>query len=94
MKYLALVGILAGFVSAQSLPDNDGRATLERVCGSCHGADIVIGMSQTKDGWTDVVNGMKDRGATGSEDDFKQIVDYLVRNFGPKPAPAKPAPKQ
>jgi hypothetical protein len=34
---------------------------------------------------------MKDRGATGTDDDFKQIIDYLVRNFGAKPAPAKPA---
>jgi cytochrome c5 len=95
---IGLFGIFAGLVSAQGLPDNEGRAAMERVCGACHGADIVIGMSQSKDGWTDVVNAMKDRGATGSEDDFKQIVDYLVRNFGAKPAapakPAKPAPSK
>jgi cytochrome c5 len=93
MRHFALVGIFglfAGLAGAQGLPDNDGRATYETVCGACHGADSVIGMSQTKEGWTDLVQAMRDRGATGSEDDFKKIVEYLTRNFPAKPAPAKP----
>jgi hypothetical protein len=38
----------------------------------------------TRDGWTQVVTEMIQRGAQGSEDDFAQIVDYLATNFPPK----------
>ncbi len=89
---IGIFGIFAGLANAQGLPDNEGRATYENVCGACHGADIVIGMQQSKEGWTDLVQAMKDRGAAGSDDDFKTVIDYLTRNFPMKPAaPAKPA---
>ena len=39
----------------------------------------------TRTGWEDEVADMKDRGAVGTEDDFKKIIDYLARNFPPKP---------
>jgi mono/diheme cytochrome c family protein len=91
MRPWTLVAVFAGLASAQGLPDNEGRALYERVCGACHGADIVIGSSNTKEGWTDLVDAMKDRGAEMNADEHKTIVDYLVRNFGPKPAAPKPA---
>jgi hypothetical protein len=32
-------------------------------------------------GWEDEVKNMRDRGAVGSDEDFKKIVDYLARTF-------------
>lgn len=74
--------ILLAPVSAQGLPDGEGRATYEMICGSCHGADIVIGSQGTRARWEEVVDAMRNRGAYGSEEDFKTVVNYLARYFG------------
>jgi competence protein ComEA len=68
---------------AQGLPDGEGRATYETVCGSCHGADIVVGSQGSRARWEETVDAMRNRGAYGSEDDFKVVVNYLARYFGP-----------
>ena len=67
---------------AQGLPDGTGRAVYENVCGSCHGADIVIGSQGTRARWEETVEAMKNRGAAGSDDDFKAVLDYLAKYFG------------
>jgi competence protein ComEA len=69
-------------LSAQGLPDGEGRATYEMVCGACHGADIVIGSQGTRARWEEVVEAMRNRGAYGSDDDFKVVINYLARYFG------------
>lgn len=94
MKRLALLVAFAGIASAQGLPDNEGRALYERVCGACHGADIVIGMSNSQEGWSELVDAMKDRGAEMNDAERTTIIGYLVRNFPSKPAPPKPAPSK
>lgn len=85
--FLLLAGGCAVPALAQQksqLPDGPGKEPTQRVCSACHGAEIVIGRGLTRDGWTQVVTEMIQRGAQGSEDDFAQIVDYLATNFPPK----------
>ena len=41
-------------------------------------------MRGTEKDWKDVIELMVDRGATGSEDEFKSILAYLAKNYGPK----------
>jgi mannose-6-phosphate isomerase-like protein (cupin superfamily) len=93
---MSVVSAAVGSVNAQGLPDGEGRATYENVCGACHGADIVIGSKGSRTRWEEVVDSMKNRGASGSDADFAAVVDYLTKNFGTEPAkpaaPAKPAP--
>jgi competence protein ComEA len=60
------------------VPDGPGKATMERVCGSCHGAEIVLGKKLTRDGWSQIVMTMIQRGAQGTDDEFADIVDYLT----------------
>lgn len=79
---VALALVAFSPAQAQSLPDGEGREVYEAVCGSCHGADIVIGSQGTRARWEDTVDAMKNRGASGSEDDFKVVTDYLARYFG------------
>lgn len=67
---------------AQSFPDGAGKDIFVNTCGGCHGADIVIGQTGTRDVWQDTVDSMRGRGATGSDDDFKLIVNYLTTYFG------------
>jgi competence protein ComEA len=69
-------------VHGQNFPDAPGKDTFVNTCGGCHGADIVIGQTGTRDVWQDTVDSMRSRGAAGSDDDFKLIVNYLITAFG------------
>jgi competence protein ComEA len=86
---LATLSTAPAFTQQKQLPEGPGKETLQRVCGACHGAEIVIGRGLTQDGWTEIVSNMIARGAQGSEDDFAQIVDYLAKNFPPQSEGAK-----
>jgi competence protein ComEA len=66
----------------KDLPDGKGKETTQRICGACHGAEIVLGRKMDKDGWTQLVVSMVQRGAQGTDDEFAEIVDYLATNFG------------
>ena len=70
-------------LEAQSLklPDAPGKATTQKVCGSCHGAELVIGRQEARESWAAVVDDMIQRGATGTDDEFFEVVDYLATNF-------------
>jgi competence protein ComEA len=63
------------------LPDGPGKATTQKVCGSCHGAELVLGRQEDRDAWGGVVNDMIERGAKGTDDEFYEVVDYLATNF-------------
>src|ERR1700760_4967283 len=71
------------FAQKGDLPDGKGKETTQRICGACHGAEIVIGRKMDKDGWTQTVVSMVQRGAEGSDEEFAEIVDYLTANFSP-----------
>src|ERR1051326_608949 len=73
---------------AQDLPAGPGADVTVRVCGSCHGMDQVVGERHDAAGWTGVVNDMINNGASASDEEAKQIVDYLTTNFGVAPPPA------
>jgi len=84
MKSLFLLApaLLLVPVCAQSLPEGPGKSVFEDTCGGCHGADIVFGQNGPRAVWQDTVDAMRGRGAMGTEDDFKLIVDYLAKYFG------------
>ncbi len=70
-------------VNAQSLklPDAPGKETTQRVCGSCHGAEIMVGRQESREGWGGIIEDMIQRGAKGSEDEFLEVLDYLSTNL-------------
>lgn len=78
---VAFSGALALHGQTLKLPDAPGKAVTEKVCGACHGAEILIGRQETRESWAATVNDMIQRGATGSDDEFFQVVDYLAANF-------------
>ena len=83
-----LLRVLSGCVAISSLalagadkpklPDGKGKDTMLRLCSSCHGPEIVLGKKLTRDGWSQIVVNMIQRGAQGSDDEFADIVDYLT----------------
>jgi competence protein ComEA len=84
----AAAGLLAGLVSAQALPtkdsrfpEGDGKAALFRVCSECHGAESAVGQLKTREEWRRTLDEMAGYGAQGSDEDWTQILEYLVRHF-------------
>jgi competence protein ComEA len=71
---------------ADEWPAGAGKAIFLQTCSNCHTPENVIGKNLNSDGWTDILNRMIQFGATGSDDDFSAILDYLTTNFGPAPA--------
>jgi competence protein ComEA len=64
-----------------TLPDGPGKATTEKVCGACHGTEVVIGRQETREGWAAIVNEMVQRGAAGTDEELSSVLDYLAKNF-------------
>jgi hypothetical protein len=65
------------------LPDGPAKALTERVCTPCHGLENVVRARMTRDRWGQVVDDMVSRGASATDAEVDQIVDYLAANFGP-----------
>jgi cytochrome c5 len=67
--------------AAASLPDGEGKAAVLATCTKCHGTSNFTSIRMSRQGWEDEVNSMKAKGATGTDDDFKKVIDYLTRTF-------------
>ena len=86
MRRSALLFVLIAAVQAQDLPNGKGKDLVEDRCSSCHGLDLLLAEHDGKAQWSQIVNEMVSRGATGSADELATIVDYLAANFGPEVA--------
>ncbi|HEV2273218.1 MAG TPA: PQQ-binding-like beta-propeller repeat protein [Acidobacteriaceae bacterium] len=75
-------------------PQGDGRELVQRVCTSCHSADVIRARRQTREGWSATVEKMAQSGASATDAEFSTIVDYLTRNFGPEDFSPNAKPKE
>ena len=53
-----------------------------RVCGRCHTSDRVVEGRRSRSQWDEVLERMVAKGATGSDDDFGIVIEYLVSEYG------------
>jgi len=67
---------------ASSLPQGEGRALTQRVCGQCHSVGIFASQRHTQDEWNEVIGRMIAKGMTAAEDDLYDVSDYLAANLG------------
>jgi competence ComEA-like helix-hairpin-helix protein len=82
MRRSALLFVLIAAVQAQDLPDGKGKDLVDDRCSSCHGLDLLLAEHDSKAQWSQIVNEMVSRGATGTPEELATIVDYLAANFG------------
>jgi competence ComEA-like helix-hairpin-helix protein len=79
----AMLAMIALPMMAQTpLPDGAGKDVIVRVCTTCHGSELFSRGKRDREHWRRTVDGMEGRGAKGSAEDFKTVVDYLMANFG------------
>jgi len=96
IRWLAAIGfVLPGiFVwealaqSETQLPEGKGKAAVQQMCGgACHELDVVTSERLSKQGWTNTVDTMISRGATGTDEEIASVIDYLALHFGREKAP-------
>jgi competence ComEA-like helix-hairpin-helix protein len=78
----------------QELPEAKGRDLYEKICGTCHGTEVVFKTRTTKAKWKDTVDEMASRGAEGTDEQLDTIIDYLAKCFGPRVNVNKAAAKE
>ncbi|MCI0523751.1 MAG: hypothetical protein L0Y75_00670 [Acidobacteria bacterium] len=67
-----------------------GKEIFETQCLLCHEADLTEQQRLSRQGWTREVEKMIRWGATVTDAEKEPLVDYLFKNFGPRPlAPGK-----
>jgi competence protein ComEA len=83
---LAIAGSLAMAIpspdDAADLPAGPGKELVVKVCIDCHSTGNFRKMRLGEDEWFDKVGDMVDRGAKADDGQQKEIVAYLVKNFG------------
>ena len=78
----------------QELPEAKGKDLYEKICGACHGTDVVFKIRTSKEKWKDTVDEMASRGAEGTDEQLDIIIDYLAKCFGPRVNVNKAAAKE
>ena len=83
-----IVGVMAAALSLtlvgaqETLPEGPGKQTVERVCTTCHDVDTVAGTRMVRGDWRAMVNSMMSRGATASDQEVVEIIEYLATYLG------------
>jgi competence protein ComEA len=85
-----VLSTLAVHANAQSLPDGKGKGTLIKICNSCHDAEDVLALRLNRSGWEALISNMRSMGATGTDTEFGEVIDYLVTHLGPEETPRPP----
>jgi cytochrome c5 len=87
----ALVDYFAARFTAQptALPtttrETHGKEIFEAKCQLCHESDVVVAQRLSQAGWGREVDKMVRWGAVVNEEDKGPLVDYLFKNYGPRP---------
>lgn len=74
-----------------NLPDGPGKQDVQAMCGPCHGVGTAIAVRRSPDGWHDLIQDMRSKGAPGDDAAANRVRDYLSRYFGLSPQSAEPA---
>lgn len=64
-------------------PPGTGRDAVLHLCVRCHSPNIILASGRDRTGWENTITKMVGLGATGSDEDFTDIADYLTANFPP-----------
>ena len=80
-------GVAAGD-GTKVFPAAPQRDLVVRACAACHAPEMVVAKRHTSDEWDEIIAKMVDRGAVASDEEQLQILQYLVKFFGPAPADA------
>lgn len=83
--YVAVFALIVGYASITSaqdtLPEGPGKAQTLNLCGTCHEAAKATSVRLTREGWVETIDRMKAFGASGADEDFAAVLEYLATHF-------------
>jgi len=81
----AALFLIVGSAFAAGHEKDTGNELFEAKCSACHSLSRPLEKTKDRDGWTATVTRMqKVNGCPISDEEAKQIIDYLVKERGPK----------
>ncbi|MGB8537136.1 MAG: helix-hairpin-helix domain-containing protein [Acidobacteriaceae bacterium] len=82
---MLVTGPVAAAWNSDTAPSTRDQAresrSLKAVCARCHNLQMVMDTPMSYDAWHDTVQTMMDRGATGTDQQFADVMDYLHRTM-------------
>ena len=75
------VGLPGGVHAQDTLPEGPGKEQTLRLCGTCHEAAKATSVKLTREGWVETIDRMKAFGASGADEDFAAVLEYLAMHF-------------
>jgi competence protein ComEA len=76
-----LAALLIPAAMAQELPEGPGKSSLQKVCTKCHDLNQVVARRRTAMDWDAILDKMITQGAVATDEQFGEILDYLIANF-------------
>lgn len=77
---IALLLFIAGRAVAQDLPNAPGKDMVVKLCSGCHEPTIVLTADLSVNGWPGEIQKMIGLGAQGTNEQFREVLNYLVAN--------------
>jgi cytochrome c5 len=84
---LALILAWTSAAAAADLPEGKGRDAVQRLCSGCHPIGTVTSQRHTGDEWDDIIARMVNHGLMATDQEQADVLDYLVKNYGPPASP-------
>ena len=79
---LGAVASMAALAAVQPEARPEPPAAFTKLCVRCHPSDKIVEGRRYPAQWDQVLEQMTARGATGTEEEFDTVYDYLVSQFG------------
>jgi competence protein ComEA len=67
---------------ARPMQDDRPARAFEKVCHDCHEPDRIVETHRTRGGWEEIIEKMIEKGATGTDQDFDLVLQYLLGHYG------------
>jgi competence protein ComEA len=77
----AVITISPPAFAQDTLPDAPGKKETLQVCSTCHEAAKATSVKLTREGWMETIDRMKAFGASGSDEEFTAVLEYLATHF-------------
>lgn len=68
-------------------PDGPGKAELQKLCVGCHELEKAFSLKQDRTGWEHTMEKMVASGMKASDEDYKLVLEYLVKNYAADEVP-------
>lgn len=90
-RLFALLGVVALFAAGawvktstgqgKPLPDGPGKEEIRKICSQCHALEQALSARYDRAGWQRTLDKKVALGAKGTENEFRAVLEYLVKNF-------------